>query len=148
MEERICPVTGKKTVTLVPSKTREGVMISPSGVHKESSYGKWWVDTIEVTKELEMYIRLRNDYDILKNFSNDQKIVARMENRLFVAESYRNQKYVVYINTSDGVTPLAEFEDINLARARVFGWLDGNYTTYGNNTWMNAEGIAIGILYL
>lgn len=145
---RICPVTGKKTATLVPSSIREGVLISPESRSTEALVKSWWVDEVKATKALQGYFKLLTEYDIAYNCSDDRKKVERLEKRVETAKRNRTQKYVVYVESPEGSSPLAEFADENLARAKVFGWLGRNYNHYGKNRWIGAYGSIIAITNL
>lgn len=146
MTTYICPVTRSKTLNLVPSRVRNGVMIAPESVQKEQHLDKWWVDSVEATKALKSYFKLLDDYDYLQNCSGDTKAIERMGKRVATAREKRKVKFVVFVQSEDGAHVLAEFVDLNHARARVFGWLGQNYDNYGENRWVSQYGSVISII--
>jgi hypothetical protein len=147
---RKCPCCGKFAGLPAESIVRRGVQICDKCEDLEldgEGEGKkeWSVDTSEASTTLRDYTSLQDRYFTARECSDDKVYVAKLERQYVKAKEQRAVKFVVTVESEDGLSPLAEFVDENLAKAKVFGWLGANYTPYGQNSWVSMYGGVISI---
>lgn len=142
-----CPCCGKNTALVRTSLARIGVLICDP-CWSDEMYRKWYVDDIKASKELQDYFRLLDEYDVAYNCSTDEVYVNSLAKRLDALKEKRKEKYVVIVDDVDGRHPLAEFDDENMAIARVLGWLGSDYSGHGKTFWVGKYGARVYIEYM
>lgn len=141
-----CPCCGTKSNLQVTSAVRHGVLICGTCHSNTRDYlPQWYVDDKKPTKALKDYLKVRNDYVIAVNFSDDRMHVAKCKEKLDRLTLQRVKKHVVLTEHSDGVSALFESSDLNLALAYALGWLGKNYNHTGGYSWVSMHGSVLWI---
>jgi hypothetical protein len=145
---RKCPCCGRFADLVSKSIVRRGIEICDPCEDRELNYQapeKWSIDDSEVSKELREFFRLTNDYYDAIECSDDKSEVEKLKRNYEKLKAKRVEKFVVSVEAEDGSSPIAEFVDENLAKARVLGWLGPNSELNGNNSWVSMYGAVISI---
>jgi hypothetical protein len=143
-----CPVCFKQAniKTMQFSTTRSGVLICSQCSYDKMDFEKWKIDSSKPTQSLMDYFDAREDFITAYNCSDDRKEVEMVKKKYDRLKALRVAKLVVAVEGGDGISPLAEFTDMNLALALVFGWLGDIYEKTGKTRWVSMHGAVIQIV--